>query len=68
MEPDLRDHVALRMGFGVREYEGKGTRAWFVTTGYLVRLLANHPERFDRVSHLMYVLWVDNARDFCVDL
>jgi hypothetical protein len=52
-EPDLRDSIALRMGHGVREYENKKTRAWFVTTGYLVRLLANHPENFDDCSHLI---------------
>jgi HrpA-like RNA helicase len=52
-EPDLRDKFALRMGHGEREYESNQTRAWFVTTGYLVRLLAANPERFDDVSHLI---------------
>ena len=52
-EPELRDFIALRMGHGVREYETSKTRAWFVTTGYLVRLLANHPEKFDDCSHLI---------------
>jgi len=52
-EPTLRNHLALRMGQGVREYESRETRAWFVTAGYLVRLLANHPEHFDDVSHLI---------------
>ena len=51
VEPDLREAIALRMGHGVREYENSNTQAWFVTTGYLVRLLANHPERFDDVTH-----------------
>ena len=52
-EPTLRDVIALRMGHGHKEYESNGTKAWFVTTGYLVRLMANHPERFDNVTHLI---------------
>jgi hypothetical protein len=52
-EPDLREVIALRMGHGHKEYENSTTRAWFVTTGYLVRLMANHPERFDDVTHLV---------------
>lgn len=53
VEPDLRDQVALRMGHGVREYETKTTRAWFVTTGYLVRLMANKMDGLSGVSHLI---------------
>ena len=41
------------VGHGIREYETKDTRAWFVTTGYVVRLLANHPSWFDTHSHLI---------------
>lgn len=52
-EPDHRDKFALRMGHGVREFESNKTQAWFVTTGYLTRLLANHPERFNDVTHLI---------------
>lgn len=52
-EPELCDAFALRMGHGVREYENSETRAWFVTAGYLVRLLANHPEQFDKFTHIM---------------
>ena len=63
VEPDLKDEIALRMGHGVREYETAKTRAWFVTTGYLVRLLANHPERFEDVS----VLIVDEVHERSVD-
>jgi len=62
-EPDLRNSIALRMGHGVREYETSKTRAWFVTTGYLVRLLANHPEKFDDCSHLI----IDEVRNVCHD-
>lgn len=53
VEPDLRDQIALRMGHGVREYETKTTRAWFVTTGYLVRLMANNMEGIRNISHLI---------------
>lgn len=53
VEPHLRDCFALRMGHGVREYESNDTRAWFVTAGYLVRLLANHPERFHDITHVV---------------
>lgn len=62
-EPKLGKAIALRMGHGVREYENSGTMAWFVTTGYLVRLLANHPENFDKVSHLI----IDEVHERSVD-
>jgi 5'-3' exonuclease len=62
-EPDLRNAIALRMGHGVREYETPKTRAWFVTTGYLVRLLANHPENFNDCSHLI----IDEVHERSVD-
>ena len=41
------------MGHGWKEYETNKTQGWCVTTGYLTRLLANHPERFDDVTHLI---------------
>jgi hypothetical protein len=63
VEPELRDAVALRMGHGVREYENKNTRAWFVTTGYLVRLMINHPEKFNSLSHLI----IDEVHERSVD-
>ena len=62
-EPDLAHMIALRMGHGVREYESNQTKAWFVTTGYLVRLLANHPEKFNDVSHLL----IDEVHERSVD-
>jgi HrpA-like RNA helicase len=62
-EPDLQHKIALRMGHGERQYETPQTRAWFVTTGYLVRVLANHPERFNKVSHLI----VDEVHERSVD-
>jgi ATP-dependent RNA helicase DHX29 len=52
-EPDLAHKIALRMGHSVREYESNLTPAWFVTTGYLVCLLAKHPEYFNDISHLI---------------
>lgn len=63
VEPELKDAVALRMGHGVREYESKKTQAWFVTTGYLVRLLINHPEKFNGISHLI----IDEVHERSVD-
>jgi hypothetical protein len=63
-EPQLQDQMALRMGHGVREYEIPGkTRAWFVTTGYLVRLVANHPERMDDID----IIIIDEVHERSVD-
>jgi HrpA-like RNA helicase len=62
-EPEHSDKFALRMGHGWREYETKKTQAWFVTTGYLTRLLANHPERFDDCTHLV----IDEVHERSVD-
>lgn len=61
--PDLRDKFALRMGHGWREYETKETQVHFVTTGYLVRLLANHPEKFNECTHLV----IDEVHERSVD-
>ncbi len=63
IEPELGPKIALRMGHGVREYESKQTKAWFVTTGYLVRVLANDLGRFNTVSHLI----VDEVHERSVD-
>ncbi|KAL9189818.1 hypothetical protein ACHAXT_009493 [Thalassiosira profunda] len=62
-EPDLAAKVGLRMGHGIREYETSKTRAWFVTTGYVVRLLANHPSWFDSHTHLI----IDEVHERSVD-
>ena len=62
-EPDIGRKVALRMGHGTREYENSGTKAWFVTTGYLVRLLAKKPENFEKVSHVV----IDEVHERSVD-
>jgi len=62
-EPEHRDKFAIRMGHGWREYETRHTQAWFVTTGYLTRLLANHPEQFDSCTHLV----IDEVHERSVD-
>jgi HrpA-like RNA helicase len=45
------------------EYETDTTRAWFVTTGYLVRLLANSPDRFKFFSYII----IDEVHERSVD-
>jgi len=62
-EPDISDKIGLRMGHGIREYETSNTRAWFVTTGYVVRLLANHPSWFDSHTHLI----IDEVHERSID-
>jgi hypothetical protein len=62
-EPKHREKFAVRMGHGYREYESGKTQAWFVTTGYLTRLLANYPERFNDVTHLI----IDEVHERSVD-
>lgn len=62
-EPHLKPLIGLRMGHGVREYESSSTRAWFVTTGYLVRYLANNLEKFDDVTHLI----IDEVHERSID-
>lgn len=49
--------------WNILEYESASTRAWFVTTGYLVRLMANKPERFNDISHLI----IDEVHERSVD-
>lgn len=62
-EPDIADKIGLRMGHGIREHETSKTRAWFVTTGYVVRLLANHPGWFDSHTHLI----IDEVHERSID-
>jgi hypothetical protein len=50
--PGCHDLVGMRLGHGMRT-ETAATRIWFVTTGYLVRLLAHHPEIFNDHTHLV---------------
>jgi ATP-dependent RNA helicase DHX57 len=52
----------MRMGHGVRD-ESDGTCIHFVTTGYLVRLVAHHPETFSDHTHLI----IDEVHERSVD-
>jgi HrpA-like RNA helicase len=58
----LRVQVGMRMGHGVRDVAPK-TKLFFVTTGYLVRLLAYRPESFDQHTHLI----IDEVHERSVD-
>lgn len=58
----LGDKVGMRMGHGIRE-ESKDTKIFFVTTGYLVRLLAHNPQALRAVTHLI----VDEVHERSVD-
>jgi len=62
-EPHLRELFGLKMGHGIREYNTKKTCAWFVTTGYLVRYLANNIEEFADVTHLV----IDEVHERSID-
>ena len=54
--------VGMRMGHGIKD-ESEATRIYFVTTGYLVRLLAHHPESFQAHTHLI----IDEVHERSVD-
>lgn len=58
----LGENVGLRMGHGVKD-ESYNTKLFFVTTGYLVRLLAHHPETFDSHTHLI----IDEVHERSID-
>ena len=62
VNPDLRNEIGMRMGFGERD-ESRDTRLHFCTTGYLTRLLAFHPEAFDNHTHLV----IDEVHERSVD-
>lgn len=62
LKPELGDAVGMRMGHDTRD-ETADTRVWFVTTGYLVRYLAHHPENFTSHTHLI----VDEVHERSVD-
>ncbi len=57
-----KDIFGMRLGHGTRD-ETPLTRVWFVTAGYLVRLLAHHPEAFNNHSHLV----IDEVHERSVD-
>ena len=56
------DDIALRLGHGVRD-EALDARIIFVTCGYLVRLVAHHPESLREHSHVI----VDEVHERTVD-
>ncbi|GMI27318.1 hypothetical protein TeGR_g5550 [Tetraparma gracilis] len=61
-DPDLARFFGLRLGHGHRS-ETPSTRVWFCTTGYLVRLLAHHPDAFRSHTHLV----IDEVHERSVD-
>ena len=58
----LGDKVGLRMGHGIID-EKESTVITFVTTGYLLRLLANYPEVLSQHTHLI----IDEVHERSVD-
>jgi hypothetical protein len=60
--PGVGDKVGLRMGHGVRD-EKDGTVISFVTTGYLVRLVAHNPRAFRHHTHLI----IDEVHERSID-
>lgn len=62
LRQSIGDKVGMRMGHGVRD-EADDTCLLFVTTGYLVRLLAHRPSHFDRYTHIV----VDEVHERSVD-
>ena len=56
------EDIALRLGHGVRD-EAQDARIIFVTCGYLVRLVAHHPESLREHSHVI----VDEVHERTVD-
>ena len=62
LKKTLGGRVGMRMGGGVREGEDD-SKLIFVTTGYLVRFVAYHPELFDQYTHLI----IDEVHERSVD-
>jgi hypothetical protein len=61
-ETDNTGIIGMRMGDNVRE-DSRSTRLWFVTAGYLLRLLSNQPSYFNDHTHLI----VDEVHDRSID-
>lgn len=62
VKESLGDQVGMRMGHGVRE-ESPDTKVFFVTTGYLVRLLAHKSDAMRNHTHII----VDEVHERSVD-
>ena len=62
LRPELGNRVGMRMGHDTRD-ETQDTCLWFVTTGYLVRYLAHHPEAFSTHTHLI----IDEVHERSID-
>eukprot|EP01032_Pedospumella_encystans_P009752 gene9752-11458_t len=62
LRPMLGDKVGMRMGHGVRD-ETAETKLHYVTTGYLVQLVAHHPEALKRCTHIV----IDEVHERSVD-
>lgn len=60
---DSGELVGYRLGHGEKSGIGRKTRIVFATTGYLVLLLAHHPEKFDKHSHLV----IDEVHERSID-
>tara|TARA_B110000090_G_C13272009_1_gene404535 strand:- start:59 stop:724 length:666 start_codon:yes stop_codon:yes gene_type:complete len=58
----LPDQVAMRMGNGVTQ-GARNANITFVTTGYIARLLAHHPQAFDDHTHFI----IDEVHERSVD-
>jgi ATP-dependent RNA helicase DHX57 len=52
LHSQLGDIVGMRMGHGVRE-ETENTKIYFVTTGYLVKLISHYPENLRSITHIV---------------
>ncbi len=52
LQEQLGDKIGMRMGHGVRE-ESEDTKIFFVTTGYLVKLIAHRPEALTTITHII---------------
>jgi HrpA-like RNA helicase len=59
---ELGGLVGYRMGHGLRR-EDASTRVWYVTVGYVVRVLAHRPAAFDAHTHLV----IDEVHERSVD-
>jgi len=55
--------IGLRLGHGEKSNDTANTRIWFATTGYVVLLLAHHPESFKDHSHLV----IDEVHERSID-